>query len=89
MTNDVVAQARSFLIRGLAVVVVVLTYVWGSLTATVLSAPGVTGLLSAAGISSFMLTTTSTPADAWRGRRRRRRRRWRGGRWWWDWDPWD
>ena len=84
MTSDVFTQARSFLIRGLAVVVVVLTYVWGSLTASVLSVPGVTGLLSAAGISSFVLT--ATPADAYY-RRRRRRRRWRGGRWWWD--PWD
>ena len=84
MTIDVVAKARSFLIRGLAVVAVVLTYAWGSLTSTVLSVPGVTTLLSAAGVSSFVLSTTSTPADA---RRRRRRRRWRGGRWWWD--PWD
>jgi len=85
MTSDVVARARSFLIRSLAVVVVVLTYAWGSLTSSVLSVPGVTSLLSAAGISSFVLTTTSTPADAQRRRRRRRRRR--GGRWYWDW--WD
>jgi hypothetical protein len=83
MTSDVFAKARSFLIRGLAVVVVILTYAWGSLTTTVLSVPGVTTLLSAAGVSSFVLTTTSTPADA---RRRRRRRRRRGGNWFWDWD---
>jgi hypothetical protein len=79
MTNDIVAKARSLLIRSLAVVVVVLTYAWGSLTSSVLSVPGITTLLSAAGVSSFVLTTTSTPADA-RGRRRRRRR---GGRWYW------
>jgi hypothetical protein len=78
MTSDVFAKARSFLIRGLAVLVVILTYAWGSVTTTVLSVPGVTTLLSAAGVSSFVLTATSTPADA----RRRRRRRRRGGRWW-------
>jgi hypothetical protein len=80
MTSDVFAKARSFLIRGLAVLVVILTYAWGGVTTTVLSVPGVTTLLSAAGVSSFVLTATSTPADA----RRRRRRRRRGGRWWWD-----
>jgi len=84
MTSDIVSKARSLLIRSLAVVVVVLTYAWGSLTSSVLSVPGATSLLSAAGISSFVLTTTSTPADAQRRRRRRRRR---GGRWYWDW--WD
>ena len=83
MTIDVVAKARSFLIRGLAVLVVILTYAWGSVTTTVLSVPGVTTLLSAAGVSSFLLTATSTPADA---RRRRRSRRRRGGRWFWDFD---
>ena len=82
MTIDVVAKARSFLVRSLAVLAVMLAYAWGSLTSSVLSVPGVTGLLSAAGVSSFVLTA-STPADA---RRRRRRRRRRGGRWFWDWD---
>ena len=90
MTIDVVAKARSFLIRGLAVLAVVLAYAWGSLTASVLSVPGVTTLLGAAGISSLILTTTSTPADAWYRRRRRRRRRHRGwdSYWWWG-DDWD
>lgn len=83
MTSDVVAKARSFLIRSLAVLAVMLAYAWGSVTSSVLSVPGVTTLLSAAGISSFVLTATSTPADA---RRRRRRRRRRGGRWFWDLD---
>jgi hypothetical protein len=83
MTSDVVAKARSFLIRSLAVLAVMLAYAWGSVTSSVLTVPGVTTLLSAAGISSFVLTATSTPADA---RRRRRRRRRRGGRWFWDWD---
>lgn len=83
MTSDVVAKARSFLIRSLAVLAVMLAYAWGSVTSSVLSVPGVTTLLSAAGISSFVLTATSTPADA---RRRRRHRRRRGSRWFWDWD---
>ena len=83
MTSDVVAKARSFLIRSLAVLAVMLAYAWGSVTSSVLTVPGVTTLLSAAGISSFVLTATSTPADA---RRRRRRRRRRGGNWFWDWD---
>ena len=83
MTSDVVAKARSFLIRSLAVLAVMLAYAWGSVTSSVLTVPGVTTLLSAAGISSFVLTATSTPADA---RRRRRRRRRRGGRWFWDLD---
>jgi len=84
MTSDVVAKARFFLIRSLAVVAVVLTYAWGTLTSSILSVPGVTSLLTAAGLSGFVLTTTSTPADAYR-RRRRRRRRWRGRRWYWYW----
>jgi hypothetical protein len=83
MTSDVVAKARSFLIRSLAVLAVMLAYAWGSVTSSVLSVPGVTTLLTAAGVSSFVLTATSTPADA---RRRRRRRRRRGANWFWDWD---
>src|SRR5258706_288705 len=71
MTNDVVATARSFLIRGLAVLAVILTYAWASLTSSILAAPGVTSLLTAAGVSSFVLTATSTPADARRGKGRR------------------
>jgi hypothetical protein len=71
MTGTVVATVRSFLIRGLAVVAVVLTYA--------LSSVG-THVLSVAGISTLALTTTATPAAArrWWGRRRVvRRRRWR------------
>jgi len=86
MTIDVVAKARSFLIRGLAVLAVVLAYAWGGLTASVLSVPGVTTLLGAAGISSLILTTTSTPADAWYRRRRRRRRHRGWDSFYWDWD---
>jgi cell division protein FtsW (lipid II flippase) len=75
MTRTVVARVRSFLVRGVAVVVVVLTYALVSVGTQVLSVPGVTTLLSAAGVSSVILTTTATPADA-RRRRRRRHRRW-------------
>lgn len=75
-SSDVFAKARSFLIRGMAVLVVILTYAWGSVTTTVLSVPGVTTLLSAAGVSSFILTATTATVDA--GYRRHRRwRRWR------------
>ena len=77
MTLEVVAKARSFLIRSLAVVVLMLTAAWGSLTSSVLSVPAITSLLSIAGVSSFVLTTTSSPAQA----QRRRRRRYRRGRW--------
>jgi hypothetical protein len=73
MTGAVVARARSFLIRGLAVVAVVLTYALGSVG---------THVLSVAGISTLTLTTTATPAAARRWFRRRvYRRRWRR-RWW-------
>jgi hypothetical protein len=77
MTGTVVAKVRSFLIRGLAVVAVILTYALGSVT---------THVLSVVGVSSLVLTATATPATAqrWRRRRWRRwvpvRRRWR--RWW-------
>jgi hypothetical protein len=82
MTASVVARARSFLIRGLAVVAVVVTYAVGSVGSHVLSITGVSSLLSAVGVSSVVLTATATPANAgWR--RRRRRRRWRGRRWGW------
>ena len=51
-----------------AVVAVVLTYALGSVG---------THVLSVAGISSLALTTTATPAEAWRRRVWFRRRRWR------------
>jgi hypothetical protein len=84
MTASVVARVRSFFIRGLAVVAVVVSYALGSVGSHVLSVPGVSSLLAAAGVSSVVLTTTATPADA--GWRRRRYRRWRYRRWrrrWW------
>jgi hypothetical protein len=80
MPAVVVARLRSFFIRGLAVVAVVVTYALGSVGTHVLSIPGVSSLLSAVGVSSIMLTTTATPADA-QWRRRWRRRRWRRRRW--------
>ena len=70
MNETVVARARALLVRGLAVTAVVLTYAAGSIG---------TQVLSAVGISSLALTSSTTPAAAgWRWRRRRwRRRRWR------------
>jgi hypothetical protein len=73
MARNVLQKARSFLIRGLAVVAVVGTYVLGNLGAQI---------ATTLGISTLALTTTSTPADAgWGWRRRgwgyRRWRRWR------------
>jgi hypothetical protein len=65
MTGTVVAKVRSFLIRGLAVVAVILAYALGSVT---------THVLSVVGVSSLVLATTATPAAA---QRRWRRRRWR------------
>ena len=80
MTGTVVAKVRSFLIRGSAVIAVVLTYALGSVT---------THVLSVVGVSSLVMATTATPAHAQRWRRRRwrryvpvRRRVWRRRRWW-------
>lgn len=74
MTNVAVAKVRSFLVRGLAVLALLLTYALGSVG---------TQVLTAVGVSTLALATTSQPAQAgWRWRRRRwRRRRWRR-RWW-------
>jgi hypothetical protein len=75
MTGAVFARVRNLLIRGVAVVAVVLTYALGSVG---------TQVLSVAGISSLALTTTATPAQArrwWARRRFIRRRRFRR-RWW-------
>jgi len=72
---------RSFLVRGLAVITVVLTYALGNVG---------TQVLSVAGISAVGVTATATPANAWRRFRHRRffvprrffrRRRFRR-RWW-------
>jgi hypothetical protein len=84
MQENVAVKLRAFLLRGLAVVAVVLTYAVGSVGLQV---------ASVVGVSSVVLATTATPAQAqWRrGRRRvifvrrrrpvrrlfvRRRRRW-------------
>jgi hypothetical protein len=76
MTGNLLASVRSFLVRGLAVAAVVLTYALGSVG---------THVAGVVGVSSLLLTTTATPAQAQRWRRyryrRRRRRRWRR-RWW-------
>jgi hypothetical protein len=71
MTEIVVAKIRSFLVRGLAVLALILTYAFSGIG---------TQVLSTVGLSSFVVATTATPADAyWRRRRRyryvRRRRR--------------
>ena len=77
MTGTVVARARAWLIRGLAVAAVVFAYAVENIG---------TQVLTTVGVSSLALTTSTKPAEAqrWRRRRRRRRRRWwRGGwRWW-------
>ena len=70
---------RAFLVRSLAVMTVVLTYAFGNIG---------TQVVSLAGISALGITTTATPAQAWRRYRRRRfyrfypRRRRRFRRWW-------
>ena len=80
MVSNVGAWIRAFLIRGMAVVVLVMTYALGNVG---------TQLLSVAGISAVGLTTTATPAEAWWGHRRFRRRRFFHRRrffrrrWWW------
>ena len=64
MTENVLAKVRSFLVRGLAVAAVVLTYALGGVG---------TQVASIVGISSLALATTATPAHAqWRRRRARR-----------------
>lgn len=60
MTGNALAKVRSFLVRGLAVMAVVLTYTVGSVGMQVASMVGLTGLA---------LTTSATPAQAyWRRR---------------------
>ncbi len=66
MSGNIVAKVRSFFIRGLAVVAVILTYA--------LSGIG-TQVATTLGISALTLATTAQPAQArWWGRRRYRRR---------------
>lgn len=85
MIKNVGATIRAFLVRGAAVVILVMTYALGNAG---------TQILSLAGISALGLTTTATPAHAWRRRWRRYRyyryypyrrhyyRHYRR-RWWW------
>jgi hypothetical protein len=67
MPNALV-NVRSFLVRGLAVMAVLLTYCVGGV---------VTQVASVVGISSLALLATAKPAQA--GYRRSRRRSYRGG----------
>jgi hypothetical protein len=76
MTESVVAKVRSFLVRSLAVLALILTYAFSGIG---------TQVLSTVGLSSFVVATTATPADAhWYRRRRRYRyvRRRRRRRYW-------
>ncbi len=83
--GNVLAKARSLVIRGLAVCAVILTYAFGGV---------ITQVATAVGVSGLVLTTTSTPAEAYWRRRWRRyryyrvvprrryyRRYWRRRRW--------
>lgn len=64
MTENALAKVRSFLVRGLAVAAVVVTYAATSVG---------THVASVIGVSTLALATTTTPAEAyWRRRRRRR-----------------
>jgi hypothetical protein len=85
MTGNALATVRSFFVRGLAVLAVIVTYAVGTVG---------TQLAAGVGISALALTTSTTPAEAWCCRRRRRRvfvfaprrrvfvrRSWWGGGW--------
>jgi len=70
------SSAAHSVIRGLAVVALVVVWSVGHIG---------TYALSVVGVSTAVLTTTATPADAWWRRwgwRGRRWRRWRRWRWW-------
>lgn len=72
-------SVRAFLVRSMAVVMVLVTYAFGSVG---------TQVLSVAGISALGVTATTTPATAWHRYRRRRYfrywpRRRRRRRYWW------
>ena len=58
------SRLRSFLVRGLAVLAVVFTYAVGTVG---------TQVASVVGLSAIALTTSTTPAQAWRRYRRRYR----------------
>jgi hypothetical protein len=74
MIGSILGRLSSAVVRGLAVVALVVVWSVGHIGTTA---------LSVVGVSSLVLTTTATPADAyWYGRRWRRRRRWRRWRRW-------
>ena len=74
MIGSILGRLSSAAVRGLAVVALVVVWSVGHIGTTA---------LSVVGVSSLVLTTTATPADAyWYGRRWRRRRRWRRWRRW-------
>jgi hypothetical protein len=64
MTGNALAKVRSFFVRGLAVLAVIVTYAVGAVG---------TQLAAGVGISALALTTSTIPAEAWCCRRRRRR----------------
>jgi hypothetical protein len=75
MTGNVLSRARSFFIRGFAVLAVILTYAVTTVG---------THVASLIGVSSLALVTTVKPAEAQWWRRRRRYvpvRRWWRRRW--------
>ncbi len=76
MISSILGRLSSAVVRGLAVVALVVVWSVGHIGTTA---------LSVVGVSSLVLTTTATPADAgyWYGRRWRRRRRWRRWRRYW------
>lgn len=56
MTGNVLTKARSFLVRGMAVVAVLATYAVSTISTQVATSLGLTALT---------LTATATPANAW------------------------
>jgi hypothetical protein len=72
MTGSILGMLSSAVVRGLAVVALVVVWSVGHIGTTA---------LSVVGVSSLVLTTTATPADAY-WRRWRRGRRWRRWRRW-------
>ena len=75
MTGNVLARVRYFVIRGLAVLAVIMTYAVSGVGTQVASLVGVSSL-------ALVATTATAQAQWWRRRRRRfivrrrRRRRW-------------
>jgi uncharacterized iron-regulated membrane protein len=72
MTGNVLARVRYFVIRGLAVLAVIMTYAVSGVGTQVASLVGVSSL-------ALVATTATAQAQWWRRRRRRFivRRRWR------------